>query len=78
MQGSEARGYRVVSLVNAALSAAALKAVLAFAYTERVDIAMADVDAFLRVARRCRLHALVGVLAARRGTLPGVVTQRYK
>jgi hypothetical protein len=58
-QGTEARGYRVVSLVNAALSAAALKAVLAFAYTERVDIAMADVDAFLRVARRCRLHALV-------------------
>ena len=68
-QGAEARGYRVVSLVNSALSAAALKAILAFLYTERVDIAMADVDAFLRVAKRCRLHALVKAVGEELRTL---------
>ena len=50
--------YRTVNLKNAALSATALKAVLAFMYTERLDVTIEDVDAVLRVAKKCKMHAV--------------------
>ena len=61
--------HRTVNLKNAALSAAALKAVLAFMYTERLDVAIEDVDAVLRVARKCRMHAVVKAIGDEMRTL---------
>ncbi|CAK0738830.1 hypothetical protein CVIRNUC_001099 [Coccomyxa viridis] len=61
--------YRTVNLKNAALSAAALKAVLAFMYTERLDVAIEEVDAVLRVARKCRMHAVVKAIGEEMRTL---------
>ena len=59
MQEDSRSPYRTVNLKNAALSATALKAVLAFMYTERLDVAIEDVDAVLRVAKKCKMHAVV-------------------
>ena len=61
--------YRTVNLKNAALSAAALKAVLAFMYTERLDVAIEDVDAVLRVAKKCKMHAVVKAIGDEMRTL---------
>ncbi|CAL5223847.1 g6430 [Coccomyxa viridis] len=61
--------YRTVNLKNAALSATALKAVLAFMYTERLDVAIEDVDAVLRVAKKCKMHAVVKAIGDEMRTL---------
>lgn len=58
MQEDSRSSYRTVNLKNAALSATALKAVLAFMYTERLDVTIEDVDAVLRVAKKCKMHAV--------------------
>ena len=69
MQEDSRSAYRTVNLKNAALSAAALKAVLAFMYTERLDVAIEEVDAVLRVARKCRMHAVVKAIGEEMRTL---------
>ena len=69
VQGSDAGPYRVVQLKSAELSAAALKAVLAFLYTERLDVAIEDVEAVLRVARKCKLRAVVRAITEEQRTL---------
>ena len=46
-----------------------LKAVLAFMYTERLDVAIEEVDAVLRVARKCRMHAVVKAIGEEMRTL---------
>lgn len=69
MQGSDAGAYRVVQLRSVELSAAALKAVLAFLYTERLDVAIEDVEAVLRVARKCKLRAVVRAITEEQRTL---------
>ena len=61
--------HRTVNLKNAALSATALKAVLAFMYTERLDVAIEDVDAVLRVAKKCKMHAVVKAIGDEMRTL---------
>ena len=43
--------------------------VLAFMYTERLDVGIEDVDAVLRVARRCRLGAFVAAASEELRTL---------
>ena len=58
-----------MNLKNAALSAAALKAVLAFMYTERLDVAIEEVDAVLRVAKKCKMHAVVKAIGEEMRTL---------
>jgi hypothetical protein len=58
-----------VQLRNAALSLAALKAVLVFMYTERLDIPIEEVDAVMPVARKCKLRAVVAAIAAEQRTL---------
>ncbi|BDA48677.1 Ankyrin repeat and BTB/POZ domain-containing protein 1 [Coccomyxa sp. Obi] len=68
-KGSDAGAYRVVQLKSAELSAAALKAVLAFLYTERLDVAIEDVEAVLRVARKCKLRAVVRAITEEQRTL---------
>ena len=69
VQEDSRSAYRTVNLKNAALSAAALKAVLAFMYTERLDVAIEEVDAVLRVARKCRMHAVVKAIGEEMRTL---------
>ena len=69
VQEDSRSAYRTVNLKNAALSAAALKAVLAFMYTERLDVAIEEVDAVLRVARKCRMHAMVKAIGEEMRTL---------
>ena len=44
---------REVHLQPSAMPVAVLRAALAFLYTERLDVAMEDVDTVLRVVRRC-------------------------
>lgn len=48
---------------------AALKAILVFLYTERLDIAIEDVDAVLRIAKKCKLRAVVRAIKEEQGTL---------
>lgn len=69
MQESEESSYRTVQLKNAALSPSALKAVLAFMYTERLDIPIEEVDAVMLLARKCRLRAVEQAIAAEQRTL---------
>ncbi len=69
VQELDGGGYRVVQLRNAELSPVGLKAVLAFMYTERLDVAMEDVEAVLRVAKKCKLHAVVHAITEEQGTL---------
>ena len=69
MQEDSRNPYRTVNLKNAALSATALKAVLAFMYTERLDVAIEDVDAVLRVAKKCKMHAVVKAIGDEMRTL---------
>ncbi|KAL3139201.1 hypothetical protein ABBQ32_005972 [Trebouxia sp. C0010 RCD-2024] len=60
---------RVVHLGNAALSPAALKAVLVFMYTERLDVSIEEVEPVLRVLRKCRLKRMVACVRKERRTL---------
>ena len=69
LQADSKSQYRTVNLKNAALSATALKAVLAFMYTERLDVAIEDVDAVLRVAKKCKMHAVVKAIGDEMRTL---------
>ena len=50
---------RTVHLGNPALSPAALKAVLVFLYTERLDVGIEEVEPVLRVMRKCRLKHMI-------------------
>ncbi|KAK9818730.1 hypothetical protein WJX74_005054, partial [Apatococcus lobatus] len=65
----EGDGRREVWLANERLQPATLKAVLAFLYTERLDIAMADVAAVKEVAAKCKLAALQASIDAELRTL---------
>ena len=65
----EGDGRREVWLANERLQPAALKAVLAFLYTERLDIAMADVEPVKEVAAKCKLTALQASIDAELRTL---------
>ena len=60
---------RVVHLGNPGLSPAALKAVLVFMYTERLDVAIEEVEPVLRVLRKCRLKHMVACVLKERRTL---------
>ena len=60
---------RTVHLGNPALSPAALKAVLVFMYTERLDVAIEEVEPVLRVMRKCRLKHMVPCILKERRTL---------
>ena len=60
---------RTVHLGSPALSAAALKAVLVFMYTERLDVGIEEVDPVLRVMRKCRLKHMVPCVQKERRTL---------
>ncbi len=66
---SQADGMRTVHLGSPALSAAALKAVLVFMYTERLDVGIEEVDPVLRVMRKCRLKHMVPCVQKERRTL---------
>lgn len=59
----------MVHLGNAALSPAALKAVLVFMYTERLDVSIEEVEPVLRVLRKCRLKRMVACVRKERRTL---------
>ena len=59
----------MVHLRSAELSAVALKAVLAFMYTERLDVAIEDVEAVLRVAKKCKLRAVMRAITEEQRTL---------
>ena len=65
----QADGTRTVHLGSPALSAAALKAVLVFMYTERLDVGIEEVDPVLRVMRKCRLKHMVPCVQKERRTL---------
>ncbi|KAK9830010.1 hypothetical protein WJX72_009170 [[Myrmecia] bisecta] len=58
----EGSGHREVHLVESALQPLALKAVLAFLYTERLDFPTSDLDAVLRVVRKCCLADLAAAI----------------
>ncbi len=60
---------RTVHLGSPALSAAALKAVLVFMYTERLDVGIEEVEPVLRVMRKCRLKHMVPCVQKERRTL---------
>ncbi|KAL0047428.1 hypothetical protein WJX82_003178 [Trebouxia sp. C0006] len=66
---TRADGMRTVHLGSPALSAAALKAVLVFMYTERLDVGIEEVDPVLRVMRKCRLKHMVPCVQKERRTL---------
>ncbi len=65
----QANGMRTVHLGSPALSAAALKAVLVFMYTERLDVGIEEVEPVLRVMRKCRLKHMVPCIQKERRTL---------
>ena len=67
--GLQADGMRTVHLGSPALSATALKAVLVFMYTERLDVGIEEVDPVLRVMRKCRLKHMVPCVQKERRTL---------
>ena len=50
------------------LHAAALRSLLVWCYTERLEVAMADVAAVKRLAKRCQILALVDALEAEQRT----------
>ncbi|DBA84084.1 hypothetical protein WJX77_009279 [Trebouxia sp. C0004] len=66
---SPADGVRTIHLGSPALSAAALKAVLVFMYTERLDVGIEEVEPVLRVMRKCRLKHMVPCIQKERRTL---------
>ncbi|DBA71696.1 TPA: hypothetical protein ACH3X2_001145 [Trebouxia sp. C0005] len=66
---SPADGMRTVHLGSPALSAAALKAVLVFMYTERLDVGIEEVEPVLRLMRKCRLKHMVPCIQKERRTL---------
>ena len=59
----------MVHLGNPGLSPAALKAVLVFMYTERLDVGIEEVEPVLRVLRKCRLKRMVACVMKERRTL---------
>jgi len=59
VQAGEPAGSRSVHLGNPRLSPAALKAVLVFMYTERLDVGIEEVEPVLRVMCKCRLKHMV-------------------
>ena len=65
----QADGMRTVHLGSPALSAAALKAVLVFMYTERLDVGIEEVEPVLRLMRKCRLKHMVPCIQKERRTL---------
>lgn len=69
MQPDKPNSTRVVHLNNPALSPAALKAVLVFLYTERLDVGIEEVEAVLKVLRKCRLKRMVACVMKERRTL---------
>lgn len=65
----QADGMRTVHLGSPALSAAALKAVLVFMYTERLDVGIEEVEPVLRVMRKSCLKHMIPCVQKERGTL---------
>lgn len=60
---------REVHLGHPRLSPAALKALLIWMYTERLDIAIEEVDPLLAVMRKCKLKHMVQCILKERRTL---------
>ena len=69
VQAGKPQGTRSVHLGNPGLSPAALKAVLVFMYTERLDVGIEEVEPVLRVLRKCRLKHMVACVLKERRTL---------
>lgn len=69
MQPDKPQSSRVVHLGDPALSPAALKAVLVFIYTERLDVSIEEVEPVLKVLRNCRLKRMVACVKKERRTL---------
>lgn len=69
VQPDEMQSRRVVHLGHPGLKAAALKAVLVFMYTERLDVGIEEVESVLRVLRKCRLKHMVACVMKERRTL---------
>ena len=69
VQPDELQSRRVVHLGHPGLKAAALKAVLVFMYTERLDVGIEEVESVLRVLRKCRLKHMVACVMKERRTL---------
>ena len=69
VQPEQPQSARVVHLGHPGLSPAALKAVLVFMYTERLDVGIEEVEPVLRVLRKCRLKRMVACVMKERRTL---------
>ena len=69
VQPEQPDSTRVVHLGHPGLSPAALKAVLVFMYTERLDVGIEEVEPVLRVLRKCRLKRMVACVMKERRTL---------
>lgn len=69
VQPDELQSRRVVHLGHPGLKPAALKAVLVFMYSERLDVGIEEVESVLRVLRKCRLKHMVACVMKERRTL---------
>lgn len=65
----EGESVRGVHLGHPRLSPLALKALLVWMYTERLDVGIEEVDALLAVMRKCKLKHMVQCILKERRTL---------
>ena len=68
IQDGKAREILLQHVVHNA-QPSALKAVLVWMYTERLEIGIDDVEAVKRIAKKCKLKSLVEALVAEQRTL---------
>ena len=69
LQADQPLSTRTVHLGNPGLSPTALKAVLVFMYTERLDVGIEEIEPVLRVMRRCRLKCMIACVVKEQRTL---------